>query len=52
MALTTGKVRNRTRAAGVCINPPPPEMASTNPAVKAARHRSTIFSMARFRFQK
>lgn len=33
----TGKDGNMTRAAGVWIKPPPPTIASTNPAQKAIR---------------
>ena len=32
----TARFGNKIKATGVCINPPPPTIASTNPAKKAA----------------
>ena len=40
--VATGYCGRVINVAGVCINPPPPTMASIKPAAKAARQRMII----------
>ena len=42
ITVETGKLGSKINAAGVCINPPPPTMASMNPAINAATQRKII----------
>ena len=39
MTVETGKSGSSTKPAGVCTRPPPPTIASINPAAKAAKHK-------------
>ena len=44
ITVTAGNCGKSTSAAGTCINPPPPDMASVKPARKAARQSSKMIS--------
>ena len=39
MTLEMGSCDNKIIPAGVCMSPPPPTMASTNPATNAMQHK-------------
>ena len=40
ITLATDSFGNKINPAGVCINPPPPTIASTNPATNAIMHNN------------
>lgn len=39
ITFATGKLGNKVKDNGVCINPPPPTIESTKPAMKAIKHK-------------
>lgn len=48
ITVATGSLGNKIKEAGVCINPPPPTMASTKPARLANKHSKMSVVVSNF----
>jgi hypothetical protein len=46
ITVETGRFGSNINPMGVCINPPPPTIASTKPARKATKHNNKIREMS------